>query len=60
MDLLQLVELGRFNPISTSRNIKFAKLKTLSKSRAVVSNSIVAIPCQCHTYLDYNCEYEGN
>lgn len=30
MDLLQLVELGHFNPISTSRNIKFAKLKTLS------------------------------
>ena len=53
----QLVELGSFNPIFTYFYQLEHQICKDAKSRTGVSNVIVAIPC--HTYLDYNCEYEG-
>ena len=58
MDLLQLVELGHFNPISTSRNIKFAKLKTLSLELGCLMPSLRYPVIQATWH--YNCEYDGN
>ena len=46
----QLVELGSFNPISTSWNVKFAKLNPLSLGLGCLM-SMLRYP-KVHTYLN--------